>query len=210
MIVAVFLLLAGCLMKEETSQAGIAADPPQSGNSPPTISGNPPPAIMVGETYSFTPQASDSDGDVLTFTIENKPTWADFDSETGTIFGEPTLGNVGSYANIRVSVSDGQASTSLNNFTVVVTQTATASTTLSWSAPTQNDDGSALTDLAGYKIYYGRSTGNYSNQVRIDNPSVTTFVVENLSPDTYYFAATAFNLAGIESRFSGEAVKAVN
>jgi hypothetical protein len=39
---------------------------------------------------------------------------------------------------------------------------------------------------------------------------MTTYVVENLSPDTYYFAATAFNESGVESRYSGEAVKTLN
>lgn len=209
-IAASFLLLAGCLMKEETSQAGIAAAPPQSGNSPPTISGNPPAAVMVGETYSFTPQASDPDGDVLTFTVENKPTWANFDSSTGRVWGVPTLGNIGRYGAIRLSVSDGVASTSMSGFAIDVTQQGTVSTSLSWNAPTLNEDGSALTDLAGYKIYYGRSSGSYSNLIRIDNASVTTYVVENLSPDTYYFAATAFNTSGVESRFSGEAVRTLN
>ena len=165
---------------------------------------------MVGETYSFTPQASDPDGDVLTFTVENKPTWANFDSSTGRVWGVPTLGNIGRYGAIRLSVSDGVASTSMSGFAIDVTQQGTVSTSLSWNAPTLNEDGSALTDLAGYKIYYGRSSGSYSNLIRIDNASVTTYVVENLSPDTYYFAATAFNTSGVESRFSGEAVRTLN
>ena len=124
--------------------------------------------------------------------------------------GTPTLGDVGSFTNIRISVSDGQASASLPGFRIDVSQVSLGSATLSWTAPTQNEDGSALTNLAGYKIYYGRSSGTYSNEVRIDNPGVTSFVVENLSPDTYFFAATALNSAGAESRFSGEAVKTVN
>lgn len=67
-----------------------------------------------------------------------------------------------------------------------------------------------MTDLAGYKIYYGKSSRSYTSQIRIDNPGVTTYVVDNLTPDTYYFAATASNASGIESSFSGEAVKTVN
>ena len=98
----------------------------------------------------------------------------------------------------------------MSGFAIDVTQQGTVSTSLSWNAPTLNEDGSALTDLAGYKIYYGRSSGSYSNLIRIDNASVTTYVVENLSPDTYYFAATAFNTSGVESRFSGEAVRTLN
>ena len=66
-------------------------------------------------------------------------------------------------------------------------------------------------NLAGYKIYFGQTSNNYSNQFRIDNPSVTTFVVDGLTTNTtYYFAATAFNTLGIESRYSGEAAVTVN
>ena len=81
--------------------------------------------------------------------------------------------------------------------------------TLDWTPPTQNEDGSTLTDLAGYFIYYGESSGSYPNRIRIDNPSISTYVVENLLPRTYYIVATSFNSTGIESRYSGEAVKTV-
>jgi hypothetical protein len=126
------------------------------------------------------------------------------------VSGVPTLGDVGSYSNIRITVSDGQASASTSNFTVEVTQVSTASTTLSWAAPTENEDGTALTDLAGYKIYYGTSSRNYTTEILIDNPSITTYLVENLSPGTYYFAATALNIADEESRYSGELIRTLN
>lgn len=207
----VMLLLAGCLSDSgESGPASSPADPGGVANSPPTISGNPPAAIKVGEAYSFTPSASDPDGDTLTFSIENRPNWLDFDSASGRISGTPTLANVGTFSSIRISVSDGQANSSLSSFDIDVTQVATASTTLSWTAPTMNEDGTSLADLAGYRIYYGKSSGSYTNTIQIDNPTVTTYLVDNLSPDTYYFAATAFNASGVESRYSGEAIKTLN
>jgi len=203
--------ISGCLDGEVVNSSTSAPpDPGGTTNGSPTISGNPPAAIRVGEAYSFTPAASDPDGDTLTFSIQNKPNWADFDTATGGISGVPTLGDVGSYANIGLSVSDGQLTASMSTFAVDVTQVATASATLSWSAPTQNEDGSVLTDLAGYKIFYGQSSGNYTTEIRIDNPSVTTYVVENLSPATYFFTAKSFNTSGVDSRYSGEAVKTLN
>jgi len=205
---AAALLLSGCLSESETSL--VSPSPGDTSNRAPIISGNPANAVMIGNTYNFTPTASDPDGDTLTFSIGNRPSWATFDSATGRLFGTPTLADVGQYANVQISVSDGAATASLSAFAVDVTQVATASTTLSWTAPTRNDDGSMLSDLAGYKIYYGRSSGNYSNEIRITNPSITTYVVDNLSADTYFFSATAFNAAGTESRFSTEIVKAVN
>ena len=83
------------------------------------------------------------------------------------------------------------------------------SATLSWTAPTQNEDGTDLVDLAGYKLYWGTSPGSYPNSVTIDNSTVTTYIVENLAPGTYEFVATAYNTAGVESRFSGVATKTI-
>jgi hypothetical protein len=129
---------------------------------------------------------------------------------TGRLYGQPTLDNLGIYDGIVISVSDGSASRSLPEFAIAVTQTALGKVTLSWVAPTQNADGSPLLDLAGYKIHYGKSSGIYDHEISIDNPSITTYVVDNLVPDTYYFSATSFNTSGVESEYSGEAVRTVN
>jgi len=83
------------------------------------------------------------------------------------------------------------------------------SATLNWQPPTQNEDGTPLNDLAGYNIYWGTTPGTYPNSVRIDNPGLTTYVVENLAPGTYEFVSTAFNLAGTESRYSNAASKTI-
>jgi PKD repeat protein len=78
-----------------------------------------------------------------------------------------------------------------------------ASVTLSWNPPTTNIDGTPLTDLAGFKIYYGTESGKYS--VNIDAGSASSYTVNNLfSGLTYYFAVTAYDAAGTESTFSNE------
>jgi len=85
---------------------------------------------------------------------------------------------------------------------------ASESVTLSWTAPTQNTDGSPLTDLAGFNIKYGTTPGGpYPNEVSISNPSITTFVVSPLTSGNWFFVATAFNALGVESDFSNEALK---
>ncbi len=82
--------------------------------------------------------------------------------------------------------------------------------TLSWTAPTQNEDGSALTDLASYKIYHGTTpAGPYPNEVVVANPALTSFIVTGLPQGLNYFVATAINSQGIESGYSGEASKDV-
>lgn len=83
------------------------------------------------------------------------------------------------------------------------------SATLSWTPPTQNLDGSPLTDLAGYKIYYGKTPGNYDSKIHIENPGLTIYVVDYLTPGTYYFVLTAINSSNVESRFSNEVSKLV-
>ena len=142
--------------------------------------------------------------------MQNRPLWATFDTATGELSGSPSLGDIGTYNGITVSVSDGPNSASLAAFSVTVTQTAPGSVTVSWTPPTLNDDDSPLLDLAGFKIYYGTAQGNYPTFIQIDNPGIATYVVQNLTPNTYYFVSTAFNSIGAESVFSNEAVKVVN
>ncbi len=89
-------------------------------------------------------------------------------------------------------------------------QAANGSATLSWSPPTARTDGSQLSNLAGYKVYYGTSSGSYPNMIRIDNPGLTTYVVENLAPATYYFVMTAFDDVGSESAQTGVVSKKIN
>jgi hypothetical protein len=77
---------------------------------------------------------------------------------------------------------------------------------LSWVAPEENVDGSALTDLAGYRIYYGTSTRSYSDRVDLSDPAATAHTLTLASGD-YYVAMTALDGEGNESGYSNEVVK---
>jgi hypothetical protein len=200
------VLLAACGGGEEEAAA---ANPPP-GNQAPTISGSPPSQVMQNASYSFTPTASDPNGDSLTFSIVGKPGWAAFNSATGRLNGTPTQADVGNYANIQISVSDGQASASMTAFSISVVATAPGSATLSWQAPQNNTDGSPLTDLAGYKVYWGTSQGNYTSSHTINSTGIQTYVVEPLTQATWFFVVTAFDTTGNESTYSNVASKTVN
>ncbi len=178
-------------------------------NNAPQISGNPPSSVLVNNDYAFTPQASDGDGDSLTFSVESLPSWASFNEGSGHLYGTPGDGDVGNYSGITITVSDGEDSASLGPFTISVDAVTLGSATLSWTPPTQNTDGTPLTDLAGYRIYWGTSPGSYPNSVKIDQPGLTTYVVENLVPGTYEFVSTAVNADGVESDYSNPATKTV-
>src|ERR1700690_1238325 len=77
---------------------------------------------------------------------------------------------------------------------------AYSSVTLTWTPPTTNTDGTPLTDLAGYKLYYGTSSGNYGTPINVGN--VATYTISNLTSGSYYFAVTAYDLSGVESNYS--------
>jgi hypothetical protein len=178
-------------------------------NRAPVISGTPATSVMQGTAYSFQPSATDADGDPLTFSITNAPSWATFSTTTGRLQGTPTSSHVGTYSNIAIRVSDGKTSTSLPAFGITVLAVASGSATLSWTPPTQNTDGSALTNLAGYRVYWGPAAGNYPNSVTLTNAGLTSYVVSNLAPGTYYFAVAARNSAGTESAKSNAASKTI-
>jgi hypothetical protein len=77
---------------------------------------------------------------------------------------------------------------------------STSSASLDWAAPTTNTNGSALTNLGGYKIYYGTSSSRLSSTITISNPGLLTYVVEGLPiGTTYYFAIVAVTTGGVES-----------
>jgi hypothetical protein len=76
--------------------------------------------------------------------------------------------------------------------------------TLSWTPPTSRSDGSTLTDLAGYRILYGRASGVYDHVEEIHNPGISVYVVENLESGTWYFAIQSRTSEGLVSVPSAE------
>jgi hypothetical protein len=82
--------------------------------------------------------------------------------------------------------------------------------TVTWRPPTKNNNGTPLTDLAGYTLLYGMASKSYSTAISIDDPTATRYVVTGLRPGTYYFAISAINSAGRHSILSAEAHGRVN
>jgi Putative Ig domain len=192
-------------------------DPPTTtGDHAPQISGSAPSTISVGQSYRFQPNATDADGDALTFELLGAPSWMTVNSETGLVSGTPTLADAGADSGIVLQVSDGKSIVSLPAFTVSVVASSgagtgapspvgTGSVDLVWVPPTANTDGSALVSLSGYKIYYGNSTKNYTSTITISNPGLTRYVIENLAAGTYFFSVSATSSDGTQSALSQEA-----
>lgn len=77
---------------------------------------------------------------------------------------------------------------------------------VSWVAPTTTADGSSLTNLAGFKLYYGTASGAYTKTIVISDPFQTSYELNDFPPGVYYFAVTAFDSLGEESVHSIEVV----
>jgi hypothetical protein len=80
---------------------------------------------------------------------------------------------------------------------------STGTVTLDWTPPTENSDGSALTNLAGYTVYYGTSPDKLTESVKVSNPGLTAYTLNNLASGTWYFAVSSYSSAGVESTRSG-------
>lgn len=88
--------------------------------------------------------------------------------------------------------------------------TTDKSVDVTWSAPTANTNGSALTDLAGYTIYYGTSASALTRSVQVTNAGATDYVVQDLTGGTWYFAVTAYTTAGLQSSYSTVVSKTIS
>jgi hypothetical protein len=100
------------------------------------------------------------------------------------------------------------AITGSTNYTLTCSW-GTGSATVTWAAPTQNTDGTSLTNLASYKVMYGTSSTSFTRTATISDPAARSTVLGSLSPATWYFKVRAVNSAGVESADSNVASKAV-
>lgn len=180
-------------------------------NRAPVVSGAPATSVTAGSAYSFRPTGSDPEGRALTWSITNRPAWAAFSTSTGALTGTPTAAQVGTTSGIVIAASDGTNRTALASFNIAVNAagSSTGSATLSWTPPTANTNGSTLSNLAGYRIYYGTSASNLSRTVQVANAGLTRYVISDLSAGTWYFAVRAYSSNGSESTNSNTGSKAV-
>jgi hypothetical protein len=142
----------------------------------PTISGTPTTAVTAGTWYYFQPAARDADGNTLTFSIQNKPSWLAFYPSTGRLSNTATKAAIGTYSNIVIRVSDGTSSAALPAFSITV------------RAPTSNGapkiSGTPTTAVTAGTYYYFRPTatdpdGNPLTFSIQNKPSWLTFYPSN-------------------------------
>ncbi len=108
--------------------------------------------------------------------------------------------------NLIISSVDGTKQTITITILGVDESNPPANITLSWVAPVAREDNSALSlsAIAGYKIYYGTTQGQYSSSATINDGSATGHTFNNFSSATYYFVVTTIDTDGRESQYSPE------
>jgi hypothetical protein len=168
----------------------------------------------TGASFTFTVAATTVER-TLTYYIAG---WNSSGKVTATLAGAPTYTTTFSssttYARVitvkfradapgtlRITYSQTAGAGSINMQAAALSQAA-SSAFLSWAAPSQNSDGSPLTDLAAFKVYWGPTQGTYSQSTKIANAAARTFTVNGLTSGKWYFVVTALNSKGDESPYS--------
>lgn len=105
-----------------------------------------------------------------------------------------------------VSTNSSTSSVGIAGATSATSTPTEKAITLSWTQPTQNSNGTSLTDLAGYTLHYGTSSQDYTGSIQITSATQTSYVVSdsNFPPGKYYFTISAYNAQQVSSSFSGE------
>src|SRR4029077_14332328 len=180
--------------------------------APPTISGSPATSVVAGQHYSFTPTTTDPSAKPLTYSISNQPPWATFSATTGQLSGTPATANVGTYANILISVSDGISNAALPAFAIAVTTPPPMPPTISGSPATSVVAGQSYsftpttTDPSGRTLTFSISnkpswatfntaTGQLSGTPAAANVGTYTNILISVSDGVSNAALPAFAIA---------------
>lgn len=210
-VLGVTLALAGCNDETSTQTTSSAASPSTTSSTPSqnssttsveqlVLQGAPPTTVLANSPYYFQPKVSAS-STLVVFSITGKPQWAQFDSSTGALSGTPGTSDEGTTGHIVISARNDTSTASLAPFVVSIKAqtTGTATATITWTAPTENTDGSPVTNLAGYQISYGTNPQELNSTVTVNDASATSYVLKGLDPGDYYFVVVAFNSSGASS-----------
>ncbi len=179
----------------DTSSSSITqpTPPPTPGATPNVQLSASPPGVAPGDSTTLNWSSTNAD------TCTASGVW----SGGKALSGSENTGAINQDQTYQLTCT-GSGSASAMAMTTVTVRTAS----LTWDAPTQNVDGSPLTDPAGYRVYWGNAPRTYGVPAAVSDPSVTSHVIA-LSPDVYYFAVTALDVDGNESAFSNEVSKAI-
>lgn len=142
---------------------------------PPTISGAPATTAVVGKVYAFTPTTTNPSGGTMSFIIANQPVWASFNATTGQLSGTPAASDVGTAANIIITVSDGTSKASLAPFSISVTAPLSAQAAASNNCSSKMSTGQNAS-LGGYRMFSATSSWNQDVSAAPVDPNSATYI----------------------------------
>lgn len=118
----------------------------QNTNRPPQISGDPEGVATAEQIYYFAPATVDPDGGNLRFAARGIPSWASFDPQNGAVSGIPDQSDIGSEAEILITVTDGIKTAALPEFVVRVVAPASV-VEMDLRPADQDTDGDQVADV---------------------------------------------------------------
>jgi hypothetical protein len=166
-ILSLTAALAGCGGSSDgrsSGASGAAAPSASVAGMSPSVSGTPATAVAVDDRYSFRPTVANLAGMPLSFSIQNKPSWASFGRATGKLSGTPSATDAGTYAGIVIAASDGTTRIALPVFSIRVM--AAAGNSSSNGAASATGSGStytvsvAVSGLSGAELVLQDNGGN--------------------------------------------------
>jgi hypothetical protein len=110
------------------------------------------------------------------------------------------------------ALSGSQSVTNLTanaSYTLTCSRAVRSSASLSWTAPTRNTDGTALTNLSGYRLHYGTVATDLVQTLQIASPTTTSHTMTNLAEGTWHFGVRALAASGAESVMSNVVSKVI-
>jgi len=154
-----------------------------------------------GSSGSDSTATASADTDTATALVT--PNMGMIDRSQGSDSSEsaPSVATVASVTTSASNTATTAPSTAVGTVTKVTTpiKTVNGVATLDWMPPTENNDGTALTNLAGYTVYYGTDRSDLSQSVKVSNPGLASYTVTGLTSGTWYFAVTSYSADGVES-----------
>jgi hypothetical protein len=165
-------------------------------------------AAVANQRYEFEPDAGDLGGAPVSFAVAGKPSWAQFDPTSGTLSGTPGAADVGTTTDVTITGQSGGAQSSVTvRLSVIAAADRVADVTI--DVPAVRTDGTPLANLAGYRIYYGKTANRLDQFIEVPDPTVSAARVSTLTPGDWYFAATAYDVNGFESDASAVQLKSI-
>lgn len=167
------------------------------------LSGTPTTVVSAKTRYSFSPSSYVQSDEGFRFEIANKPAWATFDPIWGRLSGLPTEQDIGETRDVSISLVSGDQRATLPPFTIKVAAPVAGVAakpprfvTLRWVPPSDNVDGTPLTDLAGYVLLLGSSPGDLRPLRTLDAQASPMAVLSDLPHGYNFISIRSYNRAG--------------